>query len=99
LAWSEYLDSHAQRVYGSLTHHEVGAAKAILRKIKQGKLEPDGFSSRDVWRPQWSKLTDREQVIKALNLLVDYQWLNSIEQKDTGGRTATLYTLNPEARI
>jgi putative DNA primase/helicase len=99
LAWSEYLDSHAQRVYGSLTHHEVGAAKAILRKIKQGKLDSAGFSSRDVWRPQWSKLTDREQVIKALNLLVDYQWLNFTEQKDTGGRTATLYTLNPEARI
>lgn len=98
IGWAVYLESHAWRVYGSQTHEEVKTAKKVLAKIKQNKLK-GSFSSRDVWRPNWSMLTDREKVKGALDLLVDYRWLNVETHRDTGGRPSTSYLLNPAARL
>jgi hypothetical protein len=89
LAWSEYLESHARRTYGAGAQPAVATAKLILKKIGQGRLS-ESFSSRDVWRPGWSMLTDREQVMESLKLLIDYGWLWE-EQVETGGRRATIY--------
>jgi putative DNA primase/helicase len=63
-------------------------AKAILARIRKGDL-PATFSSRDVWRPGWALLSDREQVADALRLLVDYGWLREERNNGTGGRPAT----------
>ena len=63
-------------------------------KIKSGHLK-EQFGSREVWRPQWSLLTDRDTVHAALQLLVDYDWL-SIGTVKTDGRSATVYTVNPK---
>ena len=95
LAWSEYLETHAQRAYSSATQPNTSTAKAIIRHIKNGDL-PSQFSSKDVWRPGWSKLTDRAQVSDALRLLVDYGWLFEIHDKETGGRPSTSYKVNPK---
>ena len=92
LAWSEYLESHAERAYASVSQPEVSTAKAILRKIKSGDLKTP-FASKDVWRPNWSKLSDRETVEAGLAMLVDYNHL-CVETRATGGRPATLYYLN-----
>jgi putative DNA primase/helicase len=92
LAWGEYLESHARRAYGSVSQPEATAAKAILKRIRNGDL-PGEFSSRDVKRPGWSMLNDSEQVQSALDLLVDYDWL-LLEQRETGGRPAKIYTIN-----
>lgn len=89
LGWSEYLESHTRRVYGSITSRNTGTAKEILKRINKGDLTTP-FSSRDVWRPGWSKLRDRKAVQEALELLVDYQWLFE-EVRETGGRPATIY--------
>src|SRR5262249_31351667 len=43
LAFTKYLEGHAQRIYGAGILAEVAAAKAILRRIKNGDLV-DGFS-------------------------------------------------------
>lgn len=93
LAWAEYLETHARRAYGSVTAPEVATAKAILHRIRKGDLKSE-FSSRDVWRPGWAMLSDREQVADALRLLVDYDWLTAT-RTDTPGRTATIYSVNP----
>jgi putative DNA primase/helicase len=95
LGWAEYLESHAQRAYGAVTTPEVEAAQAVLFRLRRGELKPQ-FGSRDVWRPGWAKLTDREVVLDALQLLADLDWL-SVEQHPTKGRTATVYTVNPRA--
>jgi putative DNA primase/helicase len=92
LAWSDYLKSHARRAYGAVSQPEVATAKAILRRINKGDLTAP-FSSRDVWRPGWSMLSERSQVIEALQLLVDYGHLDE-ERVETRGRPATLYHLN-----
>ena len=92
LAWGDYLETHAFRAYGAISHPEVAAAKAVLTRIRKGDL-PASFSSRDVWRPGWTMLSSRTQVSGALQLLVDYGWLRE-EHIETGGRPATVYHLN-----
>jgi putative DNA primase/helicase len=92
LAWGEYLETHAERAYSSVSRTDVSTAKAILSRIKKGDLKTP-FTSRDVWRPGWSKLSDREQVMGGLRMLEDYQQLY-IESVTTGGRPKNLYHLN-----
>ncbi len=96
LAWAEYLETHAGRVYGSVTMPEVTTAKAIISRIRKGDLPKDGFPSWKVWRPQWSMLSDRQMVADALSLLVELDWLGN-RQRATEGRTANIYTANPRA--
>jgi putative DNA primase/helicase len=93
LAWAEYLESHAHRAYGAVTTPEVDAAKAILYRLRRGDLAHE-FSSRDVWRPGWAKLTDRQTVLDALQLLQDFDWLIT-RREETAGRPATVYAANP----
>jgi Protein of unknown function (DUF3987) len=71
LAWAKYLETHAERAYGSATTATADIAKAILAKIRSGDLRPE-FRSHDVWRPQWSRLTDREAVGAGLKMLIEY---------------------------
>ncbi len=94
LAWAEYLESHARRAYGSITHGATTTAKEILRRIRSGDLAAS-FSSKDVWRPCWSKLSDREQVGAGLEMLVDYGWLIEHRDNNTGGRPAITYHAHP----
>jgi hypothetical protein len=55
---------------------ETASAKAILFCIRKGDLA-DPFSARDIYRPQWSNLTDRDQIQAGLNLLVELDWLGN----------------------
>jgi putative DNA primase/helicase len=89
IAWAAYLETHARRAYGSVTAAEADTARAILARIHSGHLQGE-FSSRDVWRPGWSRLTDRSAVQAGLNMLVDYDWLVA-RRIDTGGRPSTVY--------
>jgi putative DNA primase/helicase len=93
IGWATYLETHARRAYGAVTAAQASTARAILARIRSGDLGRE-FSSRDVWRPQWSKLTDREVVQAGLDLLVDYDWLRC-RKIETAGRPARVYTANP----
>ncbi len=94
LAWADYLETHAERVYGAAIQPDVTAAKAILRRIKKGDL-PETFSGWQVWRPGWSGL-DRERAQEGLRLLVEYEHLVEKPVK-TGGRTKTVYAITTAA--
>ncbi|WP_083829887.1 DUF3987 domain-containing protein [Thiomonas arsenitoxydans] len=98
LGWATYLESHARRIYGGAVSPEVEAARAILRRIKKGDLPRDGFGSRDVWRPNWTGLSDRDLVMAALGYLVDMGWLHQ-RREPTAGRPSTIYTLNGRAKL
>lgn len=93
LAMAEYLESHAVRCYAAGAEAETAAAKAILAHIRKGDL-PDGFTARDVHQRGWANLTDRDQVGAGLDLLADLDWL-AAETHKTGGRSRTVYTINP----
>ena len=96
ICFARYLESHARRIYASGSEGETSAAKAILAKICKGDLR-DGFSARDVHRPRWSNLSDREDVQAGLDLLCDLHWTAEEERKpgSKGGRPSTVYRINP----
>ena len=93
LAWGDYLETHARRLYSSMTAPEVSAAKAILARVRSGSLSTV-FAGWQVWRPQWAGLTDRNEVYEGLKLLEDLSWIRR-EQKETGGRPTIEYHVNP----
>lgn len=95
IAWADYLAPHARRAFGSGPALAVQAARAILKRIRARAL-PDTFTARDVYRPQWSGLTDRDTVREALLLLEDHNYIAS-ERQATGGAPATVYRVNPRA--
>jgi putative DNA primase/helicase len=95
LQWAKYLETHAARTYASMTIASADAARAIIAKIKSGHLKSE-FGSREIIRAQWSMLRDRETIHGALRLLVDHDWLGK-SKRETPGRTATVYTVNPKA--
>jgi Protein of unknown function (DUF3987) len=90
-----YLEKHAQRVYGAGREGDVAAANAILSRIRRGDLI-NGFTARDIHQRDWSRLTDREQVKRALITLQDHNWIASQAVNHAeGGRPTTNYLINP----
>ena len=94
LTWLEYLESHANRAYGSVLAAAVTDARMLIEKIRRGAL-PERFSERDVYRKEWRGLTDLARVRAGLELLVDHDWLGR-EQVQTGGRSTHVFTVNPK---
>lgn len=102
IKWCDYLESHARRIYGMVLHS--GRFKASTLAIKLKRLNNneswriDGFSARDVHRKSWKDLTELNAVNDALELLVDYGWLNEQEIESTlrGGRPSKRYLINPK---
>ena len=94
LAWGEYLETHARRLYASVATPDAATARAIIAKIRSGAL-PAVLTVRDIYRPQWTGLTDLETIKSGIKLLVERDWLVEI-RKDTGGRPSFEYRLNPK---
>jgi hypothetical protein len=95
LSMIEYLETHAKRAYGAGPEAAAAAAKAIVVQIRKKSLT-DGFSLRDVLRPNWSRLRDREVVQAGLDMLVDHNWLAEESKKlPGGGRPTVKYLINP----
>lgn len=95
LGWSDYLMSHANRIYDVGVSGGVAGAKAIIRN--KAKLK-GSFSVRDVYIRCWSGLTDKSSVEEAFTVLVDHCYLieHEIPTGDKGGRPTKSYTWNPK---
>ncbi len=89
ITFSEYLESHAQRIYSYATRPDIEAAKTLLRRLASGKL-PDVFKARDLCRKGWAGLETPVKAQAAIDLLVDYNHLLA-EKISTGGRPTTDY--------
>ncbi len=94
IAYADYLETHANRVYSAALNSEIDAAKSILRRIKKGDLQ-DGFTKRDLHKKGWTMLADTKVVQEALDLLVEYGWLTSHEDRKRSGRPTTRYQIHP----
>lgn len=93
LAWSDYLRSHAERLYSAAVVPETGAAKTLLTKIRAGLLG-NAFTARTVAQKSWAGLGSTDAARKAAELLTDYDYLHR-EIVQTGGRPSEQYTVNP----
>ena len=97
VAWCEYLETHASRLYASAEKPAMEGARALLGRIRKGDVK-DGSSARDIYRGRhWSKLSTPEEVNAAAAILEDYGWLR-VEKVETGGRPATRIRLHPTLR-
>jgi hypothetical protein len=96
LAWSEYLEAHATRLYGAGVEPARVAARAILAKIRAGVLK-DRFTVRDVYMHHWSGASDPDHAQIGVDLLCDHNWL-AADHIETGGRPRVEYVVNPRGK-
>jgi putative DNA primase/helicase len=94
--WCDYLESHSRRLYSSAENPQFASARALLKKIKQGVVA-DGFTIRDIYQNDWSKLTSSKEVKDATEVLIDFGWLRC-EEISTNGRTKIIFKIHPELR-
>ena len=97
IKWHMYLWAHARRIYSSVKNSGELAAKSLSNKIRAGKVQ-DGFVVRDIYRNGWVNLANREDAAEALEILTERGWLKSY-QKETTGRSATAYRINPKINM
>lgn len=96
LAWSEYLESHAKRVYAAGMGLDLDGAVALLAKIKAGCIK-DGFKPSDVYLKGWASLATPKDVGGAARILCDLGYLRRDETppQAKGGRPSVTYSINP----
>ncbi len=91
--WGEYLESHARRVYASITEAPAVASRHLAGRIESG-IVSDLFTARDIYRMGWTGL-DRQQTDAAIDVLISLNWVEE-RIEPTGGRSKTRYAINPK---
>jgi putative DNA primase/helicase len=94
-AWSDYLESHARRVFADALVPDVVPATALAHRILAGDLG-NVFTLRDIYHRHWQSL-DRPSTEKAIEYLEDLDWL-LIETRKTGGRPSVICKVNPKLK-
>ena len=94
--WCAYLEAHARKIYSPELQPEVTAARRIAKRIESGDIQ-DGQTVREIYRCQWSGLTNTESVNTGLQILMEHGWVR-IHQDDTGGRASNVLHIHPNLR-
>jgi Protein of unknown function (DUF3987) len=100
IAWCEYLESHARRVYASAISPSLERAITLLKHIQRGEVL-DGCSIRDIYVHGWEHLTTLDETENALQTLEAYGWVRVEKQKTEGprgGRPTKVVHLHPSLR-
>jgi putative DNA primase/helicase len=93
LSWVEHLREHAKRLYGAALQPDREGARTLWKRIKAGKLG-NHFTTRDVYRPQWTGLTNATEAKGALVVLLDHGLVVS-QVTQTGGAPSEVWLVNP----
>lgn len=93
IAWAEYLETHARRIYAPAISPDMDAARALAKRIKGGDVAVR-FGLREVYNRGWSGLSTRDATSAAVQVLIDHHWLQATEEP-TAGRSRTVYWVNP----
>jgi hypothetical protein len=96
IGWGRYLESHARRLYASVTDAPAQTARLLASRIQQGDVS-DLFAARDVYRMGWSGL-DKDRTEAAIDVLLSLCWLEE-RIEATAGRGRTRYAINPKIVI
>jgi hypothetical protein len=95
IAWCDYLEAHARRVYACVSDPDLEPARVLSERIKGGELSSP-FSYRDVYRRGWSSLDTPEAVRRAVALLEDRGWVHVVGDSLTGGAPREDVYLHPK---
>ena len=96
VAWCEFLEAHARKVYAPELMPGASAAHALAKKIKLGAVV-DGTPVRDLYRNGWSGLSSSDAVWSALKELERLGWLRVVTLS-TRGAPSHVVALHPELR-
>lgn len=92
LELTDYLKSHAERLYSIVSNSAIKGAKLILQR--RDKL-PVPFTARNIRRKQWQGLANSQDVDDAIDVLLEHQYLKAMPLQ-TGGRPTWQYFWNME---
>ena len=96
-ACTEYLESHARRVY-SAGKTSPTAAASLLEHVKADRV-PQPFTVREVYNGHhWAGLSTSEQVREAVAELESAGYLRK-SRIPTGGQPRVEFTLNPKVQL
>jgi len=95
IAWSEFLEHHAVRIYSAAVPGSQGSTIALADLIRARKVGDKPFTPQTVQRLSKPGLLTWEQVRDALSALEDAGWLRSAQAGERGGRPSVEYTVNP----
>lgn len=101
IQWQRFLLEHAQRAYASVTSGSMDSAKALTVKLKNGDLK-DGFTVREVYRHNWSMLSNAKEANDAVDVLVDLGWIRAMKGEwvnSPDGRPTIRYHINPRVKV
>lgn len=96
IAWCEYLETHARRVYACAASPSIERANALLKRIKRGDVR-DKASVRDIYIHGWERLQTIEEAEDALQTLEPYGWIRVEKQPagPQGGRPTKIVHIHP----
>ena len=83
LAWLEYLEPHARRIYHGADAPDADTARLLLARIKKGQVQSP-FKAREIYRNGWHGLGDAKRAKAACRLLADFDYLQAIETEGPG---------------
>lgn len=111
LAWHDMLETHMMRIYGIVVNSANIKAShlsdKITKMVKKGADKTDltdlndwinhGFTARQLIRKGWKGLNDADDVLNALEVLVEHDWLSwqVVPSTGQGGRPTERYYINP----
>ena len=98
IRWSEYLESHAQRLYAVATSPQRQHSGPLLRRLIAWPNDRP-IRAAVIAKRGWSGLTSTEVVKETLELLAEAGWVQAIKAKPTksGGRPTTTWIVHPQA--
>ena len=94
LSWSEYLESHAQRIYAYANQAELLAAMELLKHILVGDLG-NPFTAREVSKRHWSVL-DVSSTQQAIAYLEDSGYIRRKASTQKIGRPRVEWEIHPQ---
>lgn len=95
LAWAEYLETHARRIYGPALAPEVFTARELAKRLDS---LPAPFTARDVYSRHWRGL-DIASTVQAIRVLIDFGYLREMpEEGPIKGRPTIRYEVRPSLR-
>jgi Protein of unknown function (DUF3987)/Bifunctional DNA primase/polymerase, N-terminal len=98
IRYTNYLWSHAKRVYDSCHGAADSAAgRKLAKQISSGKL-PATISVREIYRHHWYGLESPEKVRTALCHLADLGWVREVKSDREKGRPTEMWEINPRCR-
>lgn len=94
IAWCEFLESHASKIYEKIINEEKSNAAVLADKILS-QFVYDGEKLRDIYRRNWKGINSPEKLEKAVKHLTALGWVRVEVMQTSGGRSEVL-RINPE---